>query len=164
MSRVGNAPIGAPAYWRGSTASFFLGVYIHSLDPKGRLTIPARFRTQLADGLVISRGPDPCLVIYPQREWESLATNLSRLPRSQRAARSYNRLLFGGAAEANMDRMGRVLVPSFLREYAAITEDAVVVGVNTVIEVWNPDAWRLIREADSESMDDILGAVGQMGV
>jgi MraZ protein len=142
----------------------FLGEYIHSLDPKGRLTIPARFRTQLADGLVISRGPDPCLVIYPQREWQALAEALGRLPRSQRAARSYNRLLFGGATEAQLDRMGRVLIPAFLREYASITEDAVVVGVNTVIEVWNPESWRHIREADTEAMDDILGVVGQMGV
>ena len=142
----------------------FLGEYTHSLDPKGRLTIPARFRTPLTDGLVISRGQDACLVIYPQREWESLAESLGRLPRSNRDARSYNRLLFSGASEATLDKMGRVLIPAFLREHAGIHDDAVLVGANKIIEIWNPEAWQKTLTENLAEMEAILGAVGEMGV
>ncbi len=142
----------------------FLGEFAHSLDPKGRLTIPARFRAQLADGLVISRGQDACLVIYPLREWEVLAEALGRLPRSSQGARSYNRLMFSGASEATLDKMGRVLIPPFLRGHAGIHEDVVVVGANKVIEVWNPEAWQETLSANLGDMERILGAVGQLGV
>jgi len=155
--------VGRGSRW-GNTQYMFLGEFTHTLDPKGRLTIPARFRAQLADGLVISRGQDACLVIYPVREWEALAEALGRLPRSSQGARSYNRLMFSGACEATLDRMGRVLVPPFLRSHAGIHEDVVIVGANKVIEVWNPQAWQETLAANLAEMETILGAVGQLGV
>ena len=142
----------------------FLGEYSHALDAKGRLTIPARFRAELDTGLVITRGYEPCLVVYPPREWTALSSKAAAMPQASRAARSYTRLVFGGAFEAELDKMGRVLIPVFLREYASIDEEAVIVGVNAFIEIWNPDRWRETLERDSQNLDVILNDVAKMGV
>jgi len=142
----------------------FLGEYSHALDAKGRLTIPARFRAELETGLVITRGSEPCLVAYPLGEWTALANRAAAMPQASRAARSYSRLVFGGASEAQLDTMGRVLIPAFLREYAAIDGEAVIVGVNAFIEIWNPDRWREALERDAQNLDLILGEVAEMGV
>ncbi len=142
----------------------FLGEYSHSLDLKGRLTIPARFRSELEGGVVTTRGYERCLVLYPLKEWSALASKVTRLPMASRTARSYSRLIFGGAAEVVPDKMGRILIPAFLREYAGIEEQAVIVGVNTYIEVWNPDRWRETLERDTENLDLILADVTKMGI
>jgi len=142
----------------------FVGEYSHALDAKGRLTIPARFRAELETGLVVTRGYDPCLVVYAMSEWTALANRASKMPWASRAARSYSRLVFGGASEAELDKMGRILIPAFLREYAAIEEEAVIVGMNVFIEIWNPDRWRQTVESDSQNLDAILRDVAEMGI
>ncbi|MHB1294313.1 MAG: division/cell wall cluster transcriptional repressor MraZ [Anaerolineae bacterium] len=142
----------------------FLGEYSHALDPKGRLTIPARFRGELESGLVITRGYEPCLVIYPLQEWGALADKVARMPMASRTARSYSRLMFGGAFEQVPDKNGRVLVPAFLREYAGIEDDTIVVGVNNYIEVWSPSNYGQVVARDTENMDAILTDVAGMGV
>jgi len=86
------------------------------------------------------------------------------MPSASRTARSYNRRLFGGAYEASLDKMGRILIPSFLRDYAGVTDEAVVVGLNTYIEVWNPERWRQALESDSQNLENILEEVARMGV
>jgi len=150
----------------GEAPVMFLGEYTHSLDAKGRLTVPARFRPQLEEGLVMARGEAeaPCLVIHPQHEWEQLAAALARLPRSRESVRSYYHVFFSRAIEATMDKMGRVLVPAFLREYAGIGEEAVLVGANTVIEIWNPEVWRDVLRRDEEKLESILASVADMGI
>lgn len=142
----------------------FLGEYSHTLDAKGRLTIPARFRAGLASGLVVTRGYESCLAIYPLAEWSMLANKVAQMPRASRMGRSYSRLIFGGAFESSLDKAGRLLIPSFLREYASLEEEAVVVGVNTYIEIWGPGKWQLILERDSQNLDAILAEVTRMGV
>ena len=142
----------------------FLGEYSHTLDSKGRLTIPARFRTELESGLVVTRGHENCLVIYPQGEWSALAAKVAQMPNASRTARAYSRLIFGGASEATLDKAGRILIPSFLREYASIEEEAVVVGVNTYIEMWSPQRWQQTLDRDAQNMDVILAEVAKMGV
>lgn len=142
----------------------FLGEYSHALDAKGRVTIPARFRDELDSGLVITRGYEPCLLVYALTEWTALANRAAGMPQASRAARSYSRLVFGGAFEAELDKMGRVLIPAFLREYAAIEEEAVIVGVNNFIEIWNPGRWRQTLERDIQNLDVILSDVAKMGV
>ena len=142
----------------------FLGEYSHSLDPKGRLTIPARFRTELESGLVIARGQETCLTVYPQAVWQEMSENLARLPRTHGTVRSYSRLMFSGAHEATLDKMGRVLIPAFLREYAGIDQQATVVGVNTVLEIWNPEAWQATYENECEERETITAAIADMGV
>jgi MraZ protein len=142
----------------------FSGEYSHALDAKGRLTIPARFRDELEGGLVVTKGYEPCILLYPLSEWSALASKVAQLPKTNRAARAYSRLVFGSAAEVTLDKMGRILIPTFLREYAGIEEEAVVVGVNTYIEIWNPARWRATMEQDMENLADILDDVSQMGI
>jgi len=135
----------------------FLGAFTHTIDEKGRLTVPAKFRADLAAGLVVTRAIDRCLAIYPMEEWEQLAGQVSALPVTDRRARAFRRLVFADATDAIPDKQGRVLIPPRLREYAGIDGEVVVTGLNTYIEVWNPDAWdeeraRVeAREADIEA-------------
>ena len=124
----------------------FLGEFVHTIDEGGRLTIPARFRADLAEGLVVTRGLDRCLAIYPLEEWTELADKVSALPLTDRRARAFRRLVFASASDASLDRQGRLLIPPRLREYADLDSEVVVTGLNTYIEVWHPDAWSEERE------------------
>jgi MraZ protein len=124
----------------------FLGEFIHAIDEKGRLTIPAKFRVDLAAGLVVTRGIDRCLAIYPLEEWNRLAERVSALPLTDRRARAFRRLVFASAADAVPDRQGRVLIPPRLREYADLDSEVIVTGLNTYIEVWNTGGWAQERE------------------
>lgn len=124
----------------------FLGEFVHTIDEKGRLTIPAKFRAGLEDGLVITRGIDRCLVVYPMEEWERLAEKVSALPMTDRSARAFRRLVFASASDAIPDKNGRVLIPPSLREYAALDGEVIVTGLNTYVEVWGPAAWGEERE------------------
>jgi MraZ protein len=134
----------------------FLGEFIHTIDEKGRLTVPAKFRADLAAGLVVTRGIDRCLAIYPMGEWERLAERVSALPLTDRRARAFRRLVFANASDAIPDKQGRVLIPPRLREYAGLDSEVIVTGLNTYIEVWGVDAWNQERgrvegdEADVE--------------
>jgi len=124
----------------------FLGEFIHAIDEKGRLTIPAKFRADLAAGLVVTRGIDRCLAIYPLEEWNRLAERVSALPLMDRRARALRRLVFANASDAVPDRQGRVLIPPRLREYASLDSEIIVTGLNTYIEVWNTEGWAEERE------------------
>ncbi len=119
----------------------FLGDFTHTIDEKGRLTIPAKFRADLAAGLIVTRGLDRCLAIYPLGEWERLAERVSGLPITDRDARAFRRLVFANAADAVPDKQGRVLIPPRLREYIGLDGEVVVTGLNTYIELWHPDDW-----------------------
>ena len=124
----------------------FLGEFVHTIDEKGRLTVPAKFRDDLAGGLVVTRGIDPCLAIYPMEEWERLSEQVSALPMTDRRARAFRRLVFAAASDAIPDKQGRVLIPPRLREYAGLDSEVVVTGLDTYVEVWNPDSWGEERE------------------
>ena len=119
----------------------FLGRFDHNLDAKGRLAIPAKFRAALASGLVVTRGIDRCLSVYPMAAWETLAERVSALSISDPDARQFKRIIFGEAADEALDAQGRMLVPPELRRYAEVEREAIVVGVNTSIEIWNPARW-----------------------
>jgi MraZ protein len=124
----------------------FLGEFVHTIDVKGRLTVPARFRADLTAGLVVTRGIDRCLAIYPLEEWKQLAQQVSALPMTDRRARAFRRLVFANASDAALDKQGRVLIPPRLREYASLDSEVVVTGLNTYVEVWNPESWGEERE------------------
>jgi MraZ protein len=129
----------------------FLGRHAHSLDAKGRLAIPAKFREALAEGLVLTRGIDRCLALYPMAAWLPLAEKVNALPISDPDARNFRRLVFAEAVDLELDSQGRILVPPELRRFAGLDRDAVVVGVNTSIEIWSPERWdavNAVMEAD----------------
>jgi MraZ protein len=128
----------------------FLGEYSHTLDNKSRLAIPARFRPALVEGLFLSRGLDRCLVIWPPDTWRDMATRLTGLSPWRADARRLQRLFFSGAVNAVPDKLGRVVVPEYLRDYAELQSDVVLVGVHDRIEVWSRERW-LSERGDAES-------------
>ncbi len=128
----------------------FTGEYRHTVDDKGRIAVPSRFRAQLEGGAVVSRWIDGCLAIHTKRGWEDLAAKVADLPITDAGARLFERYIFAGAIEAELDRQGRVLVPAYLREEAGLVEDALVVGTRDHAEIWAPSRWTDYRRA----MDD----------
>ena len=128
----------------------FTGEYRHTVDDKGRLAIPARFRAQLADGAVLSRWIDGCLAIHTRTGWDQLSERVAAVPLTDPAGRLFQRQIFAGAFDAELDRQGRVLVPAYLREEMGISTDALVIGVRDHGEIWAPDRWATYRRA----MDD----------
>jgi MraZ protein len=123
----------------------FLGRHHHSLDTKGRLAIPARFRDELAGGVVLTRGIDRCLSLYPLAEWEPLAAKVNGLPLSDPDARAFRRLVFSEAVDLSLDGQGRILLPPELRGYAGIEREVVVIGVNAYLEIWSPERWDAVN-------------------
>ncbi|GAB4560519.1 MAG: division/cell wall cluster transcriptional repressor MraZ [Anaerolineae bacterium] len=119
----------------------FLGQYRHTLDDKGRLTIPAKYREHLADGMVATRGPKRQIVLYPLSEWQALTARVDALPKFDERASNFRRLLYAYAEDLSLDRQGRINLPQRLLDYARISSDVVIVGLNTYIELWPPEAW-----------------------
>jgi MraZ protein len=135
-------------------ANLFLGEFEHSIDDKGRLAVPARFRPALEAGLVITRGLDQCLVIWDSESWRIQAERVRMLNPWQGDARRMQRHFFSGAVPAQPDKLGRVIIPQFLRAYAQLDTDVVVVGLADRIEVWARDAWGRERsEAERDSAE-----------
>ncbi|MHB1317385.1 MAG: division/cell wall cluster transcriptional repressor MraZ [Anaerolineae bacterium] len=141
----------------------FLGTYTHTLDSKGRLTIPARLREGLDEGLILARGFERCLVIYPQSVWEEQTRRLSAMPRTSRERRVFTRWVYGGATEVTLDGLGRILIPDHLREYAALQEQAKIVGSNEAIEIWSPELHETSLSDDLESLPEILDRMSEKG-
>jgi MraZ protein len=140
----------------------FLGRHSHNLDEKGRLALPARFRDDLRDGVVITRGFDACLLVYPMQAWTPLAERVSALSISDPDARVLRRMLFANATDAQLDRQGRILVPADLRGHAGLEREAVVVGMDTFIEIWSPEGWAAqseIVERDGASIAERLATL-----
>ena len=140
----------------------FLGRHSHNLDEKGRLALPARFREKLRDGVVITRGFDDCLLVYPIAAWTPLAERVSALSIGDPDVRLLRRMLFANAADLLLDRQGRILVPAELRTHAGLEREAVVVGMHTFIEIWSPAGWSAqdeLVERDGASIAEKLAAL-----
>lgn len=142
----------------------FLGEFEHTLDDKGRLAIPARFRTELGPGLVLTRGLDRCLFAWPLAEWRGVAEKLGRLSLMHADARRLQRLLFAGAVDLQPDRLGRVLVPGFLRSYAGLQDAVVVAGVLNRIEIWDREQWAVERSAAEDQSAELAEHLSELGL
>lgn len=142
----------------------FMGEYQHSLDAKGRLIIPAKFREELGEGAVITRGLDNCLFLFPRTEWEILEGKLKTLPLTKAGARQFVRFLFSGATECELDKQGRINLPANLRDYAGIDKDAVVIGVSSRIEIWSRENWEGYVQVAEESFADIAENIVDLGI
>jgi MraZ protein len=134
----------------------FWGEYAHTIDEKGRLTIPAKYRDQLHEAIV-TRGLDHNLVLYPTSEWQQLAERLKQLPITDPYARALQRLFFSGAQDVSPDRQGRILIPPYLREYAGIVNSVVIAGMESYVEVWNPEAWARVLESLQDTEANAAG-------
>ena len=131
----------------------FLGEYTHTIDDKGRLTIPAKFRGELAAGLVVTRGFDNNLMVYSLSEWEKLAEEILSRPLAETRMREFRRRVFSGAVDLEPDRQGRILIPPYLREFAEIEGEVVIAGMFNYIEIWSAGQWTAVRE-QIENNDD----------
>ncbi len=129
-----------------------IGEYHHSIDEKGRLALPTKFRKDLSEGVVITRGLDHCLFVYPKQTWDKVAGRLANLPMNQKNNRAFARLMLAGAMDAVIDGQGRVVVPDYLRTFAGLGKEAVVAGVHDRLEIWDEDEWnRYTKDAEQHS-------------
>lgn len=142
----------------------FIGEYNHSIDAKGRLAVPKKFRDDLRAGVVITKGLDDCLWVYTYEEWKNLAAKLSKLPISQASTRAFARLMLAGAMDTVLDKQGRVVLPDYLREYAGIGKKVVVAGLFDRLEIWNEDKWQEYKEQTESESSEIAEKLGELGV
>ncbi|MDD2969694.1 MAG: division/cell wall cluster transcriptional repressor MraZ [Lachnospiraceae bacterium] len=140
----------------------FMGEYNHTIDTKGRLIVPSKFRETLGDEFVVTKGLDGCLFVYDNAEWAVFEEKLKGLPLTNKDARAFVRFFLAGAATVEVDKQGRILLPSVLREFAQITKDAVLVGVASRIEIWSREKWE--AAANYEDMDEIAEHMADLGL
>lgn len=140
----------------------FMSEYNHTIDAKGRLIIPAKFRDTLGEEFVVSKGMDGCLFVYANDDWNAFEQKLTSLPLINKEARQFARFFLAGAAQVELDKQGRILLPALLREFAGLDKDVVLVGVGSRIEIWSKDKWEAVN-AD-EDMDSIAAAMESLGL
>lgn len=140
----------------------FMGEFNHNIDAKGRLIIPSRFREELGENSVLTRGMDDCLSIYPQEAWKAFEEKLASLPLTSKDARTFTRFFVSGATPCELDRQGRILVPSTLREYAGLEKDVILAGNLDRIEIWSKSRWE--KSNNYEDMDAIAKGLQEIGV
>ena len=142
----------------------FLGEFEHTIDDKGRVAIPARFREELSEGLVLTRGFDPCLQAFPRAKWQDLSSKVSSLSLGSPIARTLRRVLFSNAAEVEVDRQGRILIPQNLREYAKLAEQVVITGMDDYFELWSGNQWNLVLEQMSNEGATVAEQLAALGI
>jgi len=141
----------------------FIGEHSHTVDDKGRMSVPAKFRRQLVEGVVVTRGLDGCLWLYQRAAWNELAERISGLPITSKQSRAFARLMLAGAWDVELDSQGRVMIPDYLRSYANITKHVAVAGLYNRVEIWNEDTWhdyRAKNEAESDVLAENLAELG----
>jgi MraZ protein len=142
----------------------FIGEYQHTIDVKGRMIVPSKFREDLGDKFVITKGLDNCLFIYSVEEWSVLEAKLKTLPLTSKDARAFVRFFFSGATECEVDKQGRILVPGNLRDYAGLEKDVAVIGVATRVEVWDSEKWNNYNGDDNIGPDAIAEKMEALGI
>ena len=143
-----------------------IGEFKHSIDSKGRITIPSKFREDLSDGFVMTKGLDNCLFVYPRSEWIKIEEKLKSLPMTNKNVRSFVRTFFSGATDANIDKQGRVLIPQNLRSHALIEIDkeAVIIGVSTRAEIWSSASWDDYNNEEGLSYEEMAEQMAELGI
>ncbi|MBI3304964.1 division/cell wall cluster transcriptional repressor MraZ [Candidatus Parcubacteria bacterium] len=141
-----------------------IGEYRHSIDPKKRLAVPAKLRKELGEKVVLTRGLDSCLFLFPMKDWEALAAKLNSLPMGQGGTRGFVRLMLAGAGEIEIDKLGRVLVPDYLKQYANLKKNVVIVGLVNRLEIWEEARWNEYKSDTEKQTGDIAEKLGELGV
>lgn len=143
--------------------AMFYGEFAHTIDRKGRLIVPAKFRQALKEhevkSLFLTRGLDGCLFLFPEGEWRMAETRFKQIPFTKAEGRKFNRLFFSGAAEVTVDGLGRLLVPKTLKDFAEIKQEVIIVGVSNRIEIWSKDKWHAFYEASRQGFEEIAERV-----
>ena len=142
----------------------FLGEYHHTIDDKGRLAVPMKFREALAHGAVVTRGLDTSLFLLPLEEWGKFSDKLGNLPLGQAHSRAFARLMLAGAMDVTLDRQGRCVVPEYLREYAGLRKDVVIVGISSRLEIWDAEKWEIYKTKAEKEVGDFASKLKELGI
>lgn len=142
----------------------FIGEYIHSIDNKKRLAVPARFRKELGEKAILTKGLDNCLFLYPEEEWKKLAQKLGQLSMGQSGARSFTRLILSAAVEVEFDNLGRILIPDYLKNYAGLKKRIAVAGVLNRLEIWDQENWEMYKREIEKNNEAIAEKLGELGL
>lgn len=141
----------------------FLGEYRHSLDDKGRITVPSKFRDSFKDGVVVTKGFENCLFVFTKGDWLEFARQIQQLRTLKKDARTLSRFVFGGASEDLIDKQGRVIIPQTLREWAQIKKEVVIIGVSNRLEVWSEGNWNKVETEAAASYSQIAEELADLG-
>ena len=142
----------------------FIGEYRHSLDVKGRIIVPAKFRDGLGDKFVLTKGLDGCLFAYSKEEWANFEEKIKTLPLTNKDARAFVRFFFAGAVECEIDKQGRTLIPPMLREHAGLNKELVIIGVSNRVEIWSQEKWDNYSEAEDLEADELAEKMALLGI
>lgn len=142
----------------------FFGEVKHTIDTKGRLVLPAKFREGIRDGYVMTKGLDQCIFLFPMDEWRRMEEKLKTLPLTHKDARAFVRYFFSGACDGELDKQGRVRIPQNLTDYAKLDGSAVIIGVGTRMEIWSDNLWNDYTEDESLSYDNIAQQLSDLGI
>ena len=148
---------------KGGTVIMFMGEYSHTIDAKGRIIVPAKFRESLGDNIVVTKGLDNCLFVYTSEDWRKFEEKLRTLPLTNKDARKFTRFFLAGGAEMEIDKQGRILIPSVLREFAALEKDVVLVGVGSRIEIWDKARWNESISIYDDDMEEVAENMESLG-
>jgi|SRR3989344_9543301 len=141
-----------------------IGEYRHTIDAKKRLALPAKFRKELGETVIVTRGIDSCLVVYTQKEWEVMSGKLGALPASQIEARGFARIMLAGAMAVELDRLGRILVPEYLKNYASLTKNVVICGLYNRLEIWDQEQWDAYKKKMEGEVGDLASKLKELGI
>lgn len=142
----------------------FIGEYKHTIDGKGRMIIPSRFREDLGEKFILTKGLDQCLFIYPDDQWRLLKEKLDRLPLSNKKARKFTRFFLAGAQECEVDKQGRILISQNLREYANLEKETILIGVSTRIEIWSKENWEQYNDDEDFDAGSLAESMEELGI
>jgi MraZ protein len=154
-------------WWRNSkfeVKKLFIGEYQHSIDPKGRVIMPSKFRDGLGEKFIVTKGLDECLFAYSAEEWGNIEAKLKTLPFTDKDVRAFVRFFFAGAAECEMDKQGRILIPQNLRDHAHLDKDIYVIGVSSRVELWDKNKWENYSGDENVGADEIAKKMSELGI
>lgn len=144
--------------------TMLIGQHVHTLDPKKRISLPAKFRKELGKKVVLTNGLDNCIFVYSIKEWQAIASKLGNLGFGNASTRSFNRFLLGGAEEVEIDSAGRILVPDFLKDFAQLKEKVVLTGVQNRVEIWDETRWSTYVKGVAKEADSLAEKLGEVGL
>lgn len=141
-----------------------IGEYKHTIDAKKRLAIPAKLRKEIGRGAVLTRGLDNSLALYPAKEWQKMVEKLNQLPTGKLDARGFNRIILAGAVPVEIDSLGRILVPDYLKDYAGLKKNVVIAGIYNRLEIWDAEKWEIYKKRMEAEVGNMAERLGELGV
>ena len=160
----GDRPAGRQGKIITERKNMLIGEYTHTIDPKKRLSLPSKFRRELGKKVVVTRGLDNCLFVYPINEWKKISEKLAELGVGKADTRGFNRFILSGAIEASIDSLGRILVPEYLRDFASLKDKVVLAGVQTRVEIWDEKKWSDYKKKIERQADSMAEKLGEIGI